>query len=81
MLEDGAVTESASFLDYRGTFRDDGENKTERATDDGQQDESVFGESLLGGSSTRGGSSHGGRDGDRGNAKVTQMFDVTRAGY
>lgn len=70
MLEDGALTETASFMDYRGTFRDDEENKTERATDDGQQDESVFGESLLGGASTRGGSAYRGRDGDSSDAKV-----------
>ncbi|CAM9360989.1 unnamed protein product, partial [Laminaria digitata] len=70
MLEEGALTETASFVDYRGTFRDDWENKTERATDDGQQDESVFGESLLGGASTRGGSAYRGRDGDSSDAKV-----------
>lgn len=69
MLEDGALADTASFLDYRGTFRDD-DNKTERATDDGQ-DESVFGESLLGGSSR--GSSYRGRDGDR-DTKVTKRI-------
>lgn len=67
MLEDGALADTASFLDYRGTFRDD-ENKTERATDDGQ-DESVFGESMLGGSSRE--SPYRGRDGDR-DSKVTK---------
>ena len=66
MLEGGALTDTGSFLDYRGTFRDD-DNTTERATDDGQ-DESMFRESLLGRSSR--GSSYGGRDGDR-DTKVT----------
>ena len=73
-LEDGALADTASFLDYRGTFRDDEESKTERATDEDGQDESIFGESLLGGSSFRG-SSYGGRDGDR-DAKVIKRESV-----
>lgn len=53
MLEDGALGDrTASFLDYRGTFRDD--DNTEGATDDGQDEASIFGESMLGGGSPRG---------------------------
>ena len=52
MLEDGALGDrdgGASFLDFRGTFRDD-EGKADRAEmDDGRDGESIFGESMLGG--------------------------------